>query len=75
MASSEREAGGEREEAQREKEDAESAQVDSHGEELQSQSSPQLSRRALDELGQLQTDPADPDNYPLHSAWAFWFER
>ena len=39
--------------------------------------SPQLSRRTLDELGQLQevADPADPENYPLHSPWTFWFER
>ena len=36
---------------------------------------PQLSQRALDELGQLQTDRADPDNFPLHSPWAFWFDR
>lgn len=41
-------------------------------------SSPQLSRRALDELGQLQEiadADVDPENYPLHSPWAFWFER
>lgn len=44
---------------------------------LQPHSSPQLSRRALDELGQLQevAGANDPENYPLHSPWAFWFER
>ena len=44
---------------------------------LQQDSSPLLSQRALDELGQLQevADPADPENYPLHSPWAFWFDR
>lgn len=44
---------------------------------LQPHSSPQLSRRALVELGQLQeaTEANDPENYPLHSPWAFWFER
>lgn len=45
--------------------------------ESQPNSSPLLSRRALDELGQLQevAEPPDPENYPLHSPWAFWFER
>ena len=43
----------------------------------QPHASPQLSRRALDELGQLQgpQDAEDPENYPLYSPWAFWFER
>ena len=40
-------------------------------------SSPQLSRRALEELDELHEAEAaaDPENYPLHSPWAFWFER
>lgn len=44
---------------------------------LQELLSPLLSQRALDELGELQeaADPADPENYPLHSPWAFWFDR
>ena len=40
-------------------------------------SPPQLSQDALDELGQLEKnqDLDDPENYPLYSPWAFWFER
>lgn len=74
MASSEeRDEGGGRS-ADLEQQEESSSQV---SESLQPHSSPQLSRRALDELGQLQetTDANDPENYPLHSPWAFWFER
>lgn len=41
----------------------------------QAHPSPQLSRRTLDELGQTNENADDPDNYPLYSPWAFWFER
>ena len=70
MASSEREgAAGAGEEEERS-----TAPEDSEGsEDLQPHPSSLLSRRTLDELGQLQD--ADPDNYKLHSSWAFWFER
>ena len=37
--------------------------------------SPQLSRRTLDELGEKNEDADDPENYPLNSPWAFWFDR
>lgn len=72
MASSYGEAGAGQEE---EEEDGERSLAPPDGVELQPQPSPQLSKRTLDELGQLQTSDADPDNYPLHSTWAFWFER
>ncbi|CAI8030044.1 Eukaryotic translation initiation factor 4E type 3 [Geodia barretti] len=73
MASSEREgaAGAGQEE---EEEERSAAPEDGDGcEDLQPHPSSLLSRRTLDELGQLQD--ADPDNYKLHSSWAFWFER
>ena len=36
--------------------------------------SPLLSKQTLDELGTLE-DADDPDNYKLHSSWAFWYDR
>ena len=35
--------------------------------------SPRLSRKAHDELEKCSSE--DPDNYPLHSPWTFWFDR
>lgn len=38
--------------------------------------SPRLSRKALDELGPENESRADdPENYPLHSPWSFWYDR
>lgn len=38
--------------------------------------SPRLSRKALDELGpENQSRADDPENYPLHSPWSFWYDR
>lgn len=74
MASSDEGGGGKPRSVGLEQQEESSSQV---SESLQPHSSPQLSRRAWDELGQLQetTDADDPENYPLHSPWAFWFER
>ena len=71
------EAGGGTDERKEEEEEEESSSLSVANADAMAHSSPQLSRRALDELGQLQgvDKPEDPDNYPLHSPWAFWFER
>lgn len=39
--------------------------------------SPRLSRKTQEEVV-VENDTAsgeDPDNYPLHSPWSFWFDR
>ena len=38
-------------------------------------SSPRLSRKMLDELGQENEATGDPENLPLHTPWTFWFDR
>ncbi len=37
--------------------------------------SPTLSRKTLDVLGTENENTGDPENYPLHSPWTFWFDR
>lgn len=43
----------------------------------QSLSSPRLSRKTQEEVI-VENDTSngeDPDNYPLHSPWSYWFDR
>ncbi len=38
--------------------------------------SPTLSRKTLDALGaENESSGGDPENYPLHTPWTFWFDR
>ena len=38
--------------------------------------SPRLSRKMLEEIMAENTcSTEDPENYPLHSTWSFWFDR
>lgn len=36
--------------------------------------SPRLSRKAQDEIESCSSED-DPENYPLHTPWTFWFDR
>ncbi len=60
--------------------EARSLDVSEYGHERSSRSltpSPRLSRRTQEEIvAENDTSSGgDPDNYPLHSPWSFWFDR